>query len=193
MRNPVRLKNLRGRYAVWYGLAVVALLLSRPEWAGFFGGTLLVALGAALRGWGAGYLVKNDRLSVAGPYAYLRHPLYAGTLLLATGFAVLLGSVWTPVALLLLGVWFFGIYFPRKEPLESWRLDALHGEAFRVYRSSVPALWPRMQAYRALSGSDGSLGEKWQLESYSQNNELGALMAILGIWAVFFARLVAAS
>lgn len=193
MRNPVRLKNFRGRYAAWYGLAAVVLVLSRPEPAGFLVGSALVVLGVVLRGWGAGYLVKNDRLSVAGPYAYLRHPLYAGMLLLAMGFGVMLGGLLTPVALLVLGVWFFGIYFPRKEPSESQRLEALHGEDFRSYRTAVPALWPRMQPYRVVAGLEqsDSVSERWKLESYSQNNELGALIAILVAWAVLFGRLVA--
>ena len=34
----------------------------------------IVVLGAALRSWGAGHLLKNDGLTITGPYAHLRHP-----------------------------------------------------------------------------------------------------------------------
>ena len=192
MRNPVRLKNLSGRYAVWYGLAAVVFFLSRPTPFGFLLGSVFVVLGAVLRGWGAGYLVKNDRLSVAGPYAYLRHPLYGGTLLLATGFGFMLGGVMTPLVLVGLGVWFFASYFPRKEPQESRRLEILHGEAFRSYRAAVPALWPRWPPYRApCSGPGEPLQQGWNLESYSQNNELGALLGIALVWLLLLGRLLA--
>ena len=48
-------------------------------------GGIVAAAGGALRAWGAGHLVKTDRLAVAGPYAFLRHPPDAGTLLAVLG------------------------------------------------------------------------------------------------------------
>ena len=94
--------------------------------------------------WGAGHLVKNDLLSVAGPYAHLRHPLYAGTLCLALGFGVIAGG-WALV--LVLGGFlpvFFLYYFPYKERIESARLELRHGRAYAEYRRAVPALLPSL-------------------------------------------------
>ena len=137
----------------------------------------LIAAGAALRGWGAGHLVKNDALTTTGPYAHLRHPLYLGTLLIATGFALLLGGYWSLALLAALWPWFALGYFPRKERLESARLSALYGDAFERYRAAVPALWPRWRAWRA--PRDAAEPARWRVSRYSDNNELGTLIAIV--------------
>jgi hypothetical protein len=52
-----------------------------------------------LRALASGTVKKNRELSVTGPYAYTRNPLYLGSMLIAAGFAVALLS-W-PLALLL--------------------------------------------------------------------------------------------
>ena len=91
MRHPFRRKNLSPRLLPLYLIAAAALALASPTPLGMALGGTVVCGGAGLRAWGAGYLLKNRSLVVAGPYAHLRHPLYAGTLLLAVGFAIVAG------------------------------------------------------------------------------------------------------
>ncbi len=62
-----------------------------------------------LRAAASGTVKKNRELTVTGPYAYTRNPLYLGSMLIAAGFAVALMS-W-PVALLVAGG-FAAIYVP---------------------------------------------------------------------------------
>ncbi len=50
----------------------------------------LVLPGLALRALASGTVKKNQELSVTGPYAYTRNPLYLGSTLIAAGFAVAL-------------------------------------------------------------------------------------------------------
>src|SRR3974390_1603273 len=69
----------------------------------------LVLPGLWLRGYASGYVKKNRELTVTGPYAYTRNPLYLGSMLIAAGFAVALLS-W-PFALVLAGG-FALIYIP---------------------------------------------------------------------------------
>ena len=57
----------------------------------------LVLPGLWLRAYASGYVKKNRELTVTGPYAHTRNPLYLGSMLMAAGFAVALLS-W-PVAL----------------------------------------------------------------------------------------------
>ena len=59
----------------------------------------LVLPGLWLRAYAAGYVKKNRELTLTGPYAHTRNPLYLGSMLIAAGFAVALLS-W-PVALVL--------------------------------------------------------------------------------------------
>ena len=69
----------------------------------------LVLPGLSLRAAASGTVKKNRELTVTGPYAFTRNPLYLGSTLIAAGFAVALLS-W-PVALLL-AFGFAVIYVP---------------------------------------------------------------------------------
>jgi hypothetical protein len=169
-------------------------------------------MGLVIRSWGAGHLVKNDLLVRSGPYAYVRHPFYLGTLCIGVGFAAMLGGYSAAAALAVLLPWFFGFYFPRKERLEAQRLAGLYGEAFERYRAAVPALWPMRGPYvpspapsppRSGERADNETAratesqeplpaesERWSWARYDGNNELGTLLAclaglaVVGVWAV---------
>jgi protein-S-isoprenylcysteine O-methyltransferase Ste14 len=177
MRNPIRLKNLRSRFIPFYLAGAVLLWLVRPEPLAYAAGLVAVLSGAALRSWGAGHLVKTDELTVTGPYARVRHPLYLGTLLVAVGFALMVGSWASLVALAIFLPWFFLSYFPRKEEAEARRLETRYGEAFTAYRAEVPALFPRLHPW-VPAGRAGAPA-RWSLDHYSTNNELGTLLALV--------------
>jgi protein-S-isoprenylcysteine O-methyltransferase Ste14 len=177
VRHPFRRKNLSPRLIPLYALAIAGFLLARPSRASFLLGSLLVAAGAALRFWGAGHLVKNDQLSIAGPYAHLRHPLYAGTLCLALGFGVI-ASGWALA--LVLGCFlplFFLYYLPYKERVESARLEKRHGSAYAEYRRAVPALIPSRVRFTPEPGFPGS-GVRWSARRLRENDETGTLLGI---------------
>lgn len=190
MRNPVRLKNFGRRYLPWYALGLAVLALSQPTHAAFWVGFALVFVGGALRSWGAGHLLKNDELIVSGPYSRVRHPLYAGTLLVGLGFGTIAGGWLTLAILPVLAIWFFASYFPRKERAESSRLAEIYGDGFAAYRDAVPALFPTLAAWRPPHGIVG-LGDpelRWSFQRYSENNELGTLLALLAGLLAFGAR-----
>jgi protein-S-isoprenylcysteine O-methyltransferase Ste14 len=177
VRHPFRRKNLSPRLLPLYALAIAGFLLARPSPASFLLGSLLVAAGAVLRFWGAGYLVKNDRLTLAGPYAHLRHPLYAGTLCLALGFGVI-ASGWALV--LVLGAFlplFFLYYLPYKERVESARLEQRHGSAYTEYRRAVPALLPSLSPFTPSQGAAASRA-RWSVQRLRDNDETGTLLGI---------------
>lgn len=181
MRNPIRFKNLNLRFSLLYSLGALALIFHQPHPLTLAPGVTLVVLGIALRAWGAGHLVKNERLTVSGPYAHLRHPLYAGTLLAGTGFALIAGG---PVSLLLLALllpWFFLNYFPRKERVESTRLEDRYGDGYVRYHNGVPALIPSIRGWRPATGLEtrDGLDRGWTRARYLANNELGSLIALL--------------
>ena len=103
----------------------------------------LVLPGLALRAAASGTVKKNQELSVTGPYAYTRNPLYLGSTLIAAGFAVALLS-W-PLALLL-AVGFAAIYIPVIASEEQF-LRAAFPE-FDSYCRSVPRFIPRLTPAR---------------------------------------------
>ena len=186
MRNPLRRKNLNARFLPFYVPGIAIPIFHPPAPDGFVVGLPLIVLGAGLRAWGAGHLVKNDRLTTSGPYAHLRHPLYVGTILVATGFGVWAGGWLSLVLLGFLWPWFALRYFPGKERSESMRLEAAYGERFVRYRREVPALWPRLRAWQGEPAT--ALRDRWALDRYDDNNEQGTLLALsLGV-LVFWLR-----
>lgn len=176
MRNPIRPKNLSLRFLPLYALGLAILLFHPPQRDSLGIALVLIVAGAALRGWGAGHLVKNHELTTSGPYAHLRHPLYLGTILVATGFAIWIGGWASVVVLALVWPWFAFHYFPRKERSESLRLEEAYGERFVRYRDAVPALWPRLRGWKGEPGRASQAG--WELRRYDENNELGTLLAL---------------
>ncbi len=121
----------------------------------FFGfATLLAALGALIRTWGAAYLrsdvvhdarLHSNLLVADGPYRYVRNPLYLGGILSTIGVAFMasrLGFVFLIATLSLL--------FMRLVGREEAELEQQQGESYREYCRRVPrilpALTPRLPA-----------------------------------------------
>ena len=84
-------------------------------------------------------LIEGHRLVVAGPYSYMRHPIYTGMLgmLLATGLAF---SVWWA---LLIAIPIFAAGTAIRVRAEERLLREAFGEDFEAYCRYVPAVIPR--------------------------------------------------
>lgn len=179
MRNPIRLKNLSVRFVPYYVAGLALLGLAHPTWRSLAAGSSGLLAGLALRAWGAGHLVKTERFAVSGPYAHLRHPLYLGTLLIGLGFGAMLGGWVALVVVMVLVAWFGLGYFPRKDRIEAARLLSRYGDAYRTYRRQVPALCPRMRAWKPEPSLAQGLERpvRWQFSRYDANNEHGTLLA----------------
>lgn len=187
MKPPSRRKSLAPRLFPLYGLVLVLLWLSQPTPIGLAIGLALVSSGEGLRLWAAGHLVKNDELTVSGPYAHVRNPLYLGSLLVGSGFLVMGGiraALWLlPIAFL----FYFLYYVPYKERIESARLERLYGEPYRLYRASVPALLPRPSPWRL----PGAKPQRWSAARMRDNSENGTALAIaLGALALLVRPLI---
>ena len=123
-------------------------------------------MGLWLRGWAAGHLAKNARLATSGPYAWVRNPLYLGTLLVAAGLTLAAQSPW--LAGLFAAV-FLLVYLPAIE-LEEQYLRELFPE-FEQYAARVPMLCPRPPR----AAADG----RFQFSLYLHNREYQALAGFL--------------
>lgn len=83
-------------------------------------------------------LVPPDALVTSGPFAWTRNPIILGHALATGGLGLVLGSPAAVLLVLLLGipVQFIARYEERS-------LEARFGDAYRVYRSTVPRWIPR--------------------------------------------------
>jgi protein-S-isoprenylcysteine O-methyltransferase len=91
--------------------------------------------------WDAFVALKDEHeLVMAGPYAVVRHPIYAGFVLAAIGTALVSGEVHALVAVLLIaGAWGY------KSRIEERFMSAQFGSAYDRYRARVkgwiPFVW----------------------------------------------------
>lgn len=155
------------RLRVPAGFLVAALWawLADPTPGSLAVGLPLGALGILIRAWAAGHLAKNERLATTGPYALVRNPLYAGTLVAAAGLLVAARRPW--LAPVFAAVFAF-LYLPVIEQ-EEQHLRKLFRD-YEAYAARVPLLVPnsfRIPPCRF----------RWDL--YLRNREYEALAAFL--------------
>jgi protein-S-isoprenylcysteine O-methyltransferase Ste14/tRNA A-37 threonylcarbamoyl transferase component Bud32 len=167
----------RVRLAAIYGAALAVVAVARPTRSWIAVGLILLVPGEAVRMWAAGHLLKSKELVTSGPYAYTQNPLYLGRLLILSGLAMMCPAPWH-LNWIFLGVGlagFFAYYMPRKLRVEGSRLEERHGERWRLYRRSVPVLFPALNRYSAAEV------RPWSWSRMSRNREY---MMVLGLAAV---------
>lgn len=186
IRNPLSVE-LTPRLLVPLAVGIVVVLLGEPSAWSLAAGLVLVVAGEGLRLWAAGHLYKTRELVTSGPYAWIRHPLYAGTLLVGSGFLVAASGKVTAIGLPLYLLFFFGYYLPYKTRKEDGRLERRHPE-YRAYRKAVPSVIP----WRGRWDPAGAVpGRRWSIAQLRDNDELGTALLILTVALVFTVDLLA--
>lgn len=184
----VRVRKFTIKVAVVYIVAVIlfAFADSKPAEPYFWVGCGLVALGAWLRFWAAGHLVKNKQLTTTGPYSYVKNPLYIGTFLVTTGVC-LLGKgdptrewYFAHVNWFVLGIFvlvFLFYYVPYKRKREGDRLREIYGEDWDIYDKNVPDYFPRLTPYSHPKKAD----VRWTWAAACENSEQWTFLGILAL------------
>jgi len=160
-------------------MIVVLTVLGKPIMSWYWVGAGLAFLGIVTRLWASGYVKKNEELATRGPYAWVRHPLYVGNLLLATGFAVAAHEWW---AYVLVAV-FLIFFYPNAIRQEDAKLHRLFGPAWKEWRSVTRALIPSLRPYRK-----GSLSHWSFTYSLSLNGEPWIALFLLVCLVVLYTR-----
>lgn len=161
---------LRRRGAVPFAFVALVLFwfqLAEPEhsWDGIF----LICAGEALRLWAAGHLRKDEALTTSGPYAFVRNPLYIGSLAIAAGFALML-QAYLLIPPLLVG---FALAYRAETRREEKVLREKFGSTFEQYRQAVPSWVPRLSRYPQASR------EPFHWRRLLRNREYNALLGIV--------------
>ena len=171
---------------LYVGLAIalvgMEVLVPRPWWQaphipGQLFGMALIGLGLALRAWGSGCAgshtrmatIEAPRLVTGGPFAYVRNPIYLGSIVLGVGMSCLIGD---PLAYALTTGAFCLLYFGII-PAEEEHLAKTFGPAFARYRGEVPGLIPR---FRPWPGS-GETPFRWP--AARGELRIGALLVVI--------------
>ena len=123
----------------------------------------LILLGLATRMYASGFVLKNKELSTTGPYAFMRHPLYTGNIMILIGLCLINGFFWSFVTACIF-LWF---YYPTAIEYEDRKLKSLFPDTWEEWASMTPALMPKMDL-------NGKIFYRLDLRSWSLKKSLVA-------------------
>ncbi len=168
----------RIRVPLGFVFAVFYVWSARPGWISIALGIVIAIPGILLRALASGHVKKNEELTTTGPYAYVRNPLYLGSLIMAIGFAVAARSVWV---LLVMVVMFFAIYLPVIRAEETFLRHTFPN--FDEYAQNVPRLLPRLHAF-------GTGVAAFSSPLYWQHREYNAVLGTAAVIGALVVKLV---
>ena len=137
----------RRRVTIGFVSAAAVLWLAQPTQRSLAAGAGVAVLGELIRIWAAGHLDKGREVTMTGPYAFTRHPLYLGSSLIGLGLAI--ASASGVVAVLVLG--YLAITLTAAIRTEEAHLTEKFGAAYPAYRDGrVDAEERRFSLARAM-------------------------------------------
>jgi protein-S-isoprenylcysteine O-methyltransferase Ste14 len=172
-----KIRYRRERYRQFIGIVYIILVsaVGDPKPVFWMAGSASVLLGVAVRMWASGHIKKDRVLATDGPYAYVRHPLYVGNILLGIGFSLASGLWWSlPLYVLILI-----IFYPPAIRREDDKLHRLFEKDWEIWRSKTRALIPRFKPLRIDLRGGWSF---WQ--SLRQNGE--PLIALFLLFCLYY-------
>lgn len=167
---------------------LLLLIAAKPEsWPLFWAGLAVMALGQAVRLAASAAIVKSKTLTVTGPYAAVRNPLYLGTMIMTAGLMLMLSSPSRP--LLTACIWAFAaasfgwVYYVTIKAEEVYLLS-IYGEAFEKYKAAAPAILP------SIGGLAGFFdAASYSREVFRKNKEWRGMSAAFALAAFIAARI----
>jgi protein-S-isoprenylcysteine O-methyltransferase Ste14 len=168
------------RIRVPLGFAFAALYLwrARPTWISLVVGVSIAALGLGIRAIASGHVDKNEELATTGPYAYVRNPLYLGSIVIAVGFAAAARDV---VIALVIVVMFVLIYVPTIRSEE--RYLQTHFPTYSAYADTVPRLIPRTLHF-------GAMTQRFSRALYLKHREYNAIFGAALMLAALLVKML---
>jgi protein-S-isoprenylcysteine O-methyltransferase Ste14 len=136
-------------------LALLIIYFAQPSLPFISVGAICLLLGEAIRFWAVSYAggvtrtrqVGAPSLCTAGPFRYVRNPLYLGNMLMYTGIVFIAGA--PNLLAMLITTWlFFAVQYLLIISLEEETLTNLFGEEYRNYQHHVPRLIPRLRGWK---------------------------------------------
>jgi protein-S-isoprenylcysteine O-methyltransferase Ste14 len=173
--------------------AVVLAALGKPSAFSIAAGLPLSFVGESLRMWAVGYsgvTTRGDRVTApalvsAGPYAYVRNPLYVGNFITAAGFAIAFtgkNSLAMRTALIAASLASMAAIYAVIVPHEEAYLRATFGAEFERYVAEVPRVIPLVEPAGPQRGSyDPDVIPQAESRTFIT---FGAMLAVLALKAL---------
>lgn len=161
-----------------------------PTTQTFFVGGIVAVAGELVRYWGVAYAggltrvttVGAPEIVVAGPYAYVRNPLYIGNMLMYLGIGIMANALmpWLP---LVAGA-YFAFQYSMIVSLEEEFLEKEFGAAFLEFKKNVPRFLPRLVQYE--SQAQEHQKPDWSTAVRSERRTLQALGSVTVVLLVLW-------
>ena len=142
----------------------------------------LILLGLATRMFASGFVLKNKELSTTGPYAFMRHPLYTGNIMILIGLCLINGFFWSFVIAFIF-LWF---YYPAAIEYEDRKLKSLFPDTWEEWASITPALMPKMNLKDTINGKFFSQLDlrSWSLKKSLVTNYEPVIVIYVMTWLI---------
>lgn len=167
----------RIRVPLGFLFAAFYIWQARPTWCSVLVGMVIAAFGLIVRALASGQVKKDRELTTTGPYAYVRNPLYLGSILLGIGFTLAARNARIFVFLV---VYFALIYVPVIQGEEKYLRSQFPG--YDDYRRRVPSLLPRSLWLRGVTNG-------FSRELYFRHREYNSLLGAAAIVVVLIAKI----
>jgi protein-S-isoprenylcysteine O-methyltransferase Ste14 len=179
---------MKKRILVSQIIALAVIILARPaSWKFFAAGVSVMALGQLIRILASSAIVKSKTLTVTGPYAVVRNPLYLGTAFMVLGLLISLTNPQAPLrtalAWLVTVVSFTLIYRVQINAEEEFLL-ATYGAQFDEYRRRVNSILPRPAAVPEFFN-----GSAYSREIFRKNKEWRGFLGMAAVAVIVAARI----
>jgi protein-S-isoprenylcysteine O-methyltransferase Ste14 len=177
---PVAWNQIARRIRVPLGFAFAAFYLwrARPTYMSLLIGALIALPGIFIRAMASGHVEKNRVLTVTGPYAFVRNPLYLGSIVIGIGFGVAARDIWVFLAIILL---FFAIYRPVIRSEEEFLRSRFR--EYDDYARCVPSLLPHTLLFRQITNG-------FSCELYCKHREYNSLLGAGGMLAALVVKIL---
>ena len=177
---PITWSRIARRIRVPLGFAFAAFYLwrARPSWASLAVGAVIALLGIFIRAVASGHVEKNRVLATSGPYAYVRNPLYLGSIIIGIGFTIAARDLWVLIAIVLL---FVAIYVPVIRSEEAFLRSQF--PQYDDYACRVPSLLPRTLLFRQITRG-------YSRELYFSHREYNSLLGAAAMLAALVVKVL---
>jgi Phospholipid methyltransferase len=177
---PASWSRIARRIRVPLGFAFAAFYLwrARPTWSSLLVGTAIALPGIFVRAVASGHVEKDRVLATSGPYAYVRNPLYVGSIIIGIGFTVAARDLWILIAVVLL---FIVIYLPVIRSEEAFLRSQF--PRYDDYARRVPSLLPHTLLFRQITNG-------FSRELYFSHREYNSLLGAAGMLAALVVKIL---
>lgn len=168
---------------------IAMVIFAKPTLLSLAIGFILALIGELIRIWGVGYAgsetrttgpVGGSKLVTAGPYAYVRNPLYVGNMLIYLGFGVMSMALFP--FLQILGFIYFLVQYYLIVTLEEEYLSRTFGDEYARYYKHVPRFIPRLKRYEFAGNFKFDIKEALR----SEKRTLQAFFSVMMINLIIF-------